>query len=512
MTFLSDSERSVVAALARLATGNPFLPERVEHERRALGRTFTPVAVVWHEGVDLEAANPNVERINEHADRLAHELRERLARGAKSRRSELRDYEGLVWYWLYYRSEPVFRELIQQGREGRSTTTRVAGYRRFRRDFERFLEIPGIRLPRAVEPAHLFAWGYQIRRAFENTFQGIYGGSMPAARLRAAVWESIFTHDTERYGRSLYRRMGDVTTLILGESGTGKEIVARAIALARYIPFDERSQCFEEDYASAFHAVNLSALSPTLIESELFGHRRGAFTGAVGDRAGWLESCSALGTVFLDEIGDLDPEIQVKLLRVLQSRTFQRVGETQEREFAGKIIAATNRDLEAEIAAGRFRRDLYYRLCADLIRTPTLREQIADSPEELRGLISILARRIVGDEESAALAKEVFDFVRGQLGGDYAWPGNVRELEQCVRNVLIRGRYAPPRLEREGADGGLARAFERGTLSADALLRGYCTHVYAQTGSYEEAARRLGIDRRTVKAKVDPALLEELRR
>src|SRR6185369_6170470 len=115
---------------------------------------------------------------------------------------------------------------------------------------------------------------------------------------------------------------------------------------------------FTEDFAGSFHALNLSALSPTLIESELFGHRRGAFTGALEDRAGWMEVCPPLGTVFLDEIGELDPAIQVKLLRVLQTRMFQRLGDTATRVFRGKIIAATNRDLDS---AKDFRRDFYYR-------------------------------------------------------------------------------------------------------------------------------------------------------
>jgi DNA-binding NtrC family response regulator len=257
--------------------------------------------------------------------------------------------------------------------------------------------------------------------------------------------------------------------------------------------------------------VNLSALAPTLIESELFGHRRGAFTGALGDREGWLESCDALGTVFLDEIGELEAGVQVKLLRVLQSRQFQRVGETEPRRFEGKLVAATHRDLPAEIAAGRFREDLYYRLCADVIRTPTLREQIADSPDELPGLISLLARRIAGEEDAASLTDEVVAFVDAELGRDYPWPGNVRELEQCVRNVLIRGAYRPAVRRDDDAGDDLTGALRRGALSADALVRRYCTETYARTGSYEETGRRLGLDRRTVKAKLDHALLARLR-
>jgi len=322
---------------------------------------------------------------------------------------------------------------------------------------------------------------------------------------------SISTVAVSGEARTLYERLGDVTTLVSGESGTGKELVARAIGLARYIPFEEKSRRFAADPAASFHAVNLSALSPTLVESELFGHRRGAFTGALEDRAGWLESCGPDGTVFLDEIGELDPLLQVKLLRVLQSRSFQRVGETRERVFEGKIVAATNRDLSTEIAAGRFRRDLYYRLCADLIHTPTLREQIADAPGQLAGLIAILSRRLVGPDEAEPLAREVEAFVLRELGRDYPWPGNVRELEQCVRNVLIRGEYRPPELPVSARGDDLTELVRGGAIGADELLRRYCTQIYAEAGSYEEAARRLGLDRRTVKAKVDRELLGRLR-
>ncbi len=135
--------------------------------------------------------------------------------------------------------------------------------------------------------------------------------------------------------------------------------------------------------------------------------------------------------MFLDEIGDLDMAIQVKLLRVVQHRTYCRLGETEERLFAGKILAATNRDLAAEIDAGRFRADLYYRLCADRIETPSLCEQLADRPQALGGLVHFLAERIAPGE-SQPLAAEVMEWIVGNLPKNYAWPGNIRELEQCA--------------------------------------------------------------------------------
>src|SRR5262249_9659388 len=172
---------------------------------------------------------------------------------------------------------------------------------------------------------------------------------------------------------------------------------------------------FVENFAGSFYALNPSALSPTLIESELFGHRRGAFTGAVQDRAGWLEVCRPLGTVFLDEIGEPGPGLQVKLRRRLQTRTFQRLGDTRDRRFHGKIIAATNRDLATEMAAGRFRKDLYYRLCSDIVVTPALEEQLRAAPGERGALVRFLARRVAGEARAEPLPEEPDRSIAPQL-------------------------------------------------------------------------------------------------
>ena len=197
---------------------------------------------------------------------------------------------------------------------------------------------------------------------------------------------------------------------------------------------------------------------------------------------------------------------------MLQTRTFERLGDTTPRQFRGRIIAATNRDLAAEIQAGRFRADFYYRLCADIVATPPLAEQLRDAPDELANLVLFLAHRIVGEPEADALAEEVESWIRTHLGRDYPWPGNVRELEQCMRNVMIRGEYRPQELRPSaGARTTLGRDTMAGALTADQLLGRYCTLVHAQTGSYLETARRLGVDRRTVKSKVDLEQVEAYR-
>ncbi len=500
--LLSDRERALAEAISRLAYGNPFGTERLTWERQALGDEFTPFDIVWHSRGD--EVNPNLLRIAPKAEELATSLRQRLA-GKRSAREEMGLYRDLVSYVLYGRYQERFHSAILDPKAGERRAA-FNFYRDFAEDLAWFTDEP-------LDAAHLFACFFQIRRAFHFTFRSIVGGSLPAARLRAQVWQSIFTHDLRRYQRSLYRTLGDVTTLVTGPSGTGKELVARSIAWSRYIPFDPDAGAFRESWAESFFPLNLSALSPTLIESELFGHRRGAFTGAVADHSGWLEVCPPLGTVFLDEIGEVEPAIQVKLLRVLETRTFQRLGESQTRRFQGKVVAATNRDLAAEMRAGRFRDDLYYRLCSDLLVTPSLKERIADSPRELSDLLLALVERAVGDDLADEVAREVESWIRDHMGLDYPWPGNVRELAQCVNNVLIRGEYHP------AGDGGASGVRERlaeellsGELTADEILKRYCTIVYAQAGSYEEAARRLELDRRTVKSRVDPELLAQLPR
>jgi len=186
-------------------------------------------------------------------------------------------------------------------------------------------------------------------------------------------------------------------------------------------------------------------------------------------------------------------------------------GSAQLHKFEGKLIAATNQNLERSIRKRAFREDLYYRLCSDQITTPSLRQQIDESPDVLRDLILFMARRVAGDEGDA-LADEAITWIEAHLGAGYAWPGNYRDLEQCVRNILIRKDYQPhiaPAATR-GKKSDMFDAAADGTLTASDLLTRYCTLVYAQTGSYEETARRLQIDRRTVKAKVDEALLERL--
>ena len=509
MLFDSPADLQTAQAVSKLAFSNPFLPERIEAERTVLGDEFIGERdTVWNLAKDWDGDRPNIAAIQQKVEALAGALRQKLSAGARASEKEIGLYEDVAVYLLYYRVHvPLTRFLT--GSMARPQEL-AATYAQFAEDVEHFLAIPDVKFTGRCDAPHLFALCFQVRRAFFHIFESIVGSSMPAAKLRAAIWQSIFTHNLPRYRRVMYEHMGDLTTLITGPSGTGKELVARAIALSRYIPFDPKTRTFTGNFEELFHPLNLSALSPTLIESELFGHRRGAFTGALEDRAGWMEVCQPLGTVFLDEIGELDPAIQVKLLRVLQTRTFQRLGESKTRQFRGKIIAATNRDLAREMSNGHFRPDFYYRICSDLVSTPSLFEQLAECPDDLRSMILFITRRVAADE-AEPLADEVEKWITAHLGRDYAWPGNFRELEQCVRNVLIRHEYRPPELATRGEAEQLAEELQCGALTADELLRRYCTLIYSRTKNLEETARRLKLDRRTVRSKVDPDVLGSAR-
>jgi transcriptional regulator with AAA-type ATPase domain len=503
--FLRSDERRFAAAISRIAYDNPFSPERIESERIALGREFADSGSVWApDGAHLAAQQfhrerPNVIRLRDLSWHTALALRSRLdERRAELNPEELLLYEDLCLYALFARYELSLYELVvdESGQQRRAHF-----YPAFKRDFERLLVEPQLPLPSGLSAADALAFFFQVRRAFHYIVRFLLGVSRPIAELRAETWHSVFTHDLRRYRSSVYRHMADIPTLIVGPSGTGKDLVAQAIGYSRYLAFDESKLRFVEAFATQFHALNVSALSRGVIESELFGHRRGAFTGALEDRQGWLELCGPDGCVFLDEIGELGTELQVKFLRVLQTRSFQRIGETKSRMFLGKLLVATHRDLDEGLQAGWFREDLYYRLCADRIQTPTLRERIEADPNELLLMVSVLSERIAGQEHGPAVAGEVLRWVEKELGAGYGWPGNVRELEQCVRNVLVRKRYRPARRSARAEQ--LDSALLQSNLTSEALLDRYAALVYEETRSYVETGRRLGLDRRTVKERAD---------
>jgi transcriptional regulator with AAA-type ATPase domain len=519
MGLFTARERNFAAQAADLVATNPFHPSWMEKQRAVLGRAAADVGEVyaWEPGWGLWGSPevyPDLARVGDRIDTVVEQARQRLRDGVTPTAQELGLYETLALYRLYR----TYGEEMDRGIEvvtckaAAGEKARLPDLKRmwdgFRHDYDELFLILSFDFPLRMPPEHVFACFFLLRRAFYHIFCNIVGFSKPVVELRSAVWLSIVTHDLRGWIQTLYRRMHDFPTLITGPSGTGKELVAQAIGRSLYIPFDPGRKEFVVDFLDAFQPVNLSALPPALIESELFGHARGSFSFAVRDRVGRLEECPEHGAVFLDEIGELTAEIQVKLLRVLQERRFQRVGENEDRLFAGKIIAATNRDLGAEMQAKRFREDFYYRLCADRIQTPSLHEQLADRPEDLAVMVGFLCRRVVGEEEQERWSREVVAWIEQHLRG-YTWPGNFRELEQCVRSYTIRKEYHPLRPSGRGPGDALAQACEvlaeavrSKALPYDEVERRLFQLVYERAGSYQEAARLLQRDWRTLRARL----------
>ncbi|MBL63749.1 MAG: hypothetical protein CMI30_10125 [Opitutae bacterium] len=509
--FFPD-ERPKVENLSRLLACNPFTSERRNLEKGILGDAYEATATPQTGNFHRRLFSPNLVRLGV-AAKLAEKARSSILERRATEKLSARDfsiYRDLAFLTIFDEVREPFIAKIEEAHAKEADQGDYGPvFHSFAERFEWFFPEKEKLVPSDYSATHLFAVFFQVRRAFFHVFDAIVGTSPALETLRARVWESIFTHDMLRYQRSLYGRMGDVTTLISGPSGTGKELVARAIGLSRFIPFDEKKGRFTADFLSAFHPINLSALSETLLESELFGHAKGAFTGALQDRKGYFETCGPCGSVFLDEITETKPEAQVKLLRVLQTRRFQRLGDVKPTRFEGKVMAATNRDLAEEMQAGRFREDFYYRLCANRIRTPSLTEILQNSPNELEHLVNFVASRVAGPDEAPTLTDETCSWIKRELGPEYPWPGNFRELQQCVRNVLIHREYHPDETTGSGGQE-LANDLATGKISLEELQSRYVTLVYFKTGKYEETARRLGIDRRTVKKYLDADLLETL--
>jgi len=276
------------------------------------------------------------------------------------------------------------------------------------------------------------------------------------------------------------------TVLIQGESGTGKEMVARAI-----------HYCGDRA-ANPFVAVSCAALAETLLESELFGHEKGSFTGASQQKRGKFEMADS-GTIFLDEIGDISPKLQCDLLRVLQERCFYRVGGSEEVRVDCRVIAATHVNLQQAVAEGKFRDDLFYRLNVIEIRIPPLRDRREDVP--------LLARHFL-ERLSHELGKEISEFSEGALKllMDHNWPGNVRELENAVERAMVtcRGRILD---ENDFAFLAQNGALKPWAIPAGMTLQEMEKQLIVATlgrteGNIKEAASILGIDRSTMYEKI----------
>jgi MoxR-like ATPase len=484
---LSASDREFFAALADVVFGNPFTPQRAELiVRLAPGVPLGDMTT--HREALAQVAGPRLRPwLQEGAPAL-------LRLGAEDRSL----LEPPLLYVVYHRYVPQFDAHIekQAGQGGAPLTLPFAD------DLIAELVRSGFPEERA---ARYFALFFQLRRAFYFILGSLAGECESMLRLRHALWNNVFTHDMRGYDASLWNRMEDFSTLLLGETGTGKGSAAAAIGRSAFIPFLPGQRRFAANFAESFITINLSQFPETLIESELFGHRKGAFTGAIDHHDGVFERCSPHGALFLDEIGEVSIPVQIKLLQVLQERTFTALGGHEKKRFSGRVIAATNRRLGEQRRDGRFRDDFFYRLCSDLIEVPTLRQRIAESPGELEQLVRLVVSRIAG-QQASQLTAPVMEALQRDLPPGYNWPGNVRELEQAVRRILLTGRYAGDVADAVRSEEDLlADKLRAGQLTADELLSRYCALLYRRLGTYADVAKQTGLDPRTSRKYVEAA-------
>ena len=289
----------------------------------------------------------------------------------------------------------------------------------------------------------------------------------------------------------------DATVLIMGESGTGKEVVANAI------------HHNSPRAGQPFIKVSCVALPETLLESELFGHEKGAFTGAVARREGRFELAHR-GTIFLDEVGEMSPATQTKLLRVLQERAFEPLGSARTIQVDIRVIAATNRDLQVQVKESRFREDLFYRLNVVPLTVPPLRERREDIPLLADHFLDLFRKK--NRKPIQAISGKALDLLMR-----YEWPGNIRELENCMERAVIMARDEvivpadlPPQIQMLGPEEGITEFVIPSGISLDAMERALIVKTLEDTGGNRtRTAEILGINRRTLQNKLKQYALDE---
>ncbi len=481
MKKLSTEQNDFFTQVASLAFVNPFSDQR--------------------EQADCQLLNiaPKSETIFQRAEKIQQLLHDKFQQLQSERCFNINHYQGksrqiMEYSWLFYQFhefQQPFVELIEKQNTAGDRPVELAQAKELILCFQKagFNE---------VETEKSIALFYQLHRGFYFISTAISGDCTSIIELRVRLWNNIFTFNPQWYVDYLCGKMEDFSTLLLGETGTGKSLVAHAIGCSGFIPFDLSKKRFKESFTQSFQSINLSQYPASLLESELFGHKKGAFTGAIDHHQGLFARCSEYGAVFIDEIGDIDIPTQVKLLNVIQDRVFCPVGSHEKMRFSGRMISATNRNIEQLRKEGQFRNDLYYRLCSDVIKIPSLQQRIQENSDELGHLIARLVSRVT-DISAPVLSARIEKHIRQTVPENYAWPGNVRELEQCIRQICITGHY------QIAEENGLVHQKEF-MLSDDLaentgqrLLQRYCRFLYEEQGSYEAVARIAQLDRRTVK-------------
>ncbi|WP_051906576.1 sigma-54-dependent transcriptional regulator [Methylomarinum vadi] len=467
MKNILPEQRDFFSQIAELAFVNPFSKERERADCRVL--RIPPGSMDLFQRVEqiqlvLEA---QLQQLGPLADFRIDDF-------------QRRDRNSIEYAWLFYqfhRFQQAFNQFIdaqrQFGDEPLELPFAVELVDCFRR--------AGYQDEELIKYIGLF---YQLHRGFYFINSSLSGDCPSIIELRMRLWNNIFTFNPRWYLDYLLGRMEEFSTLLLGSTGSGKSLVAHAIGCSGFIPFDLTRRRFRESFTRSFQAINLAQFPASLLESELFGHKKGAFTGAIENHQGLFARCSANGAVFIDEIGDIDIPTQVKLLNVIQDRVFSPVGSHEKLRFSGRVISATNRDIEKLRKNGQFRDDLYYRLCSDVIVVPGLKQRLRENSAELSQLIAGLLWRVIANPNGDLVAR-IERKIHETVPRDYPWPGNVRELEQCIRRICLTGSYQVAERHKPEDRQILFALRESGAeISAQQLLKDYPEYFMIEAGKF----------------------------
>jgi DNA-binding NtrC family response regulator len=526
----------VLNPISFLYSTNPF--ETTFHALQAFALGATEYG-----GGAVEEREP-AERLAPHADALFDEMVEAadaIRAGLEVDDEDAEVQQGVALFALFQRYGRALQGVIDD------RGVAAPFYDRFAEDHARAL---GHARATAPPAPLLFAIFYQMRRAFHFISTRFRGPAPCVGAVRAALWKANLGGDVGAYAGGGYLRMGATPVLITGATGTGKESAARCVGWSRFVPFDPGARRFAIPFDEDFHARSVVEAAGGLVESALFGHKRGSFTGAAGDAIGCLALPREHGTLFLDEIGELPRHVQAKLLRPLESREYVPVGETRPQKILGRLVFATHRDLPAMCGTGAFRPDLYERINAFVVRLPKLAQILAEAPASLAVYVAAMVAEVAGPEDRARWTARVVRTIEEQAPR-HTWPRNLRELRNYTHRFVLSGGDTPPPGEDAPAAPAeaarapavvrgsgrtsrpppraparavevddeappsseiLGRVGKQGTLPLDDVLRAYVTRVYFLTGeNLAETARRLGMDWRSVRKLIDPVRLERLR-
>ncbi len=482
MQKLLPEQRDFFKQVAELAFANPFSSQREQADCALLNIKMGSMDIY------------------DRSEQLQIHLLTQLTKLQPLDKFRITDYQGttqasIKFAWLFYQFHEFQAEFNQFIDDQRAAGDKPINLPCAQALSQRFLQANFT----PEETDKFIALFYQLHRGFYFIISAISGNCPAIIELRMRLWNNIFTFNSQWYMDYLCGKMEDFSTLLLGATGTGKTLVAHTIGCSGYIPFDMAKNRFKESFTRSFQAINLSQYPASLLESELFGHKKGAFTGAIDHHEGLFFRCSEHGAIFIDEIGDIDMSTQVKLLNVIQDRVFCPVGSHEKLRFSGRVISATNRNIDQLRQTGEFRNDLYYRLCSDVIRVPSLQQRLQENPAELGHLINRLLQRVT-NIPAPLLADSIEKHIRKNVPDYYAWPGNVRELEQCIRRICLTGTCSiNAETNLNDLHNGFNLTDNAGETSSQVLLQRYCRFLYERHNSYEAVARITQLDRRTVR-------------